>query len=64
MSKELGLPLVATNDVHYTFKEDKAAHDVLLCIQTNKKVQDEDRMRYEGDYYLQVAGGDGGALCV
>ena len=53
MSKELGLPLVATNDVHYTFKEDKAAHDVLLCIQTNKKVQDEDRMRYEGDYYLK-----------
>lgn len=53
MSKELGLSLVATNDVHYTFKEDKEAHDILLCIQTNKKVQDTDRMRYEGDYYLK-----------
>ncbi|MBR6683068.1 MAG: PHP domain-containing protein, partial [Firmicutes bacterium] len=46
MSRELNLPLVATNDVHYTFQADKEAHDILLCIQTNKKVQDEDRMRY------------------
>ncbi len=53
MSKELELPLVATNDVHYTYKEDKSAHDILLCIQTGKKVQDEDRMRYEGDYSLR-----------
>ena len=53
MSKELGLELIATNDVHYTFKEDKAAHDLLLCIQTGKKVTDEDRMRYEGDYWLK-----------
>ena len=53
MSKELDLPLVATNDVHYTFKEDRDAHDILLCIQTNKKVQDEDRMRYDGDFYLK-----------
>ena len=53
MSRELNLPLVATNDVHYTYQSDKEAHDILLCIQTNKKVQDEDRMRYEGDYYLK-----------
>ena len=54
MSQETGLPLVATNDVHYTYKEDAQAHDILLCIQTNKKVNDEDRMRYEGgQYYLK-----------
>lgn len=54
MSKELGIDLVATNDVHYTLAEDAAAHDVLLCIQTAKKVTDEDRMRYEGgQYYLK-----------
>jgi DNA polymerase-3 subunit alpha len=51
MSKELGIGLVATNDVHYTYAEDAASHDVLLCIQTGKKVQDEDRMRYEGGQY-------------
>ena len=55
MSKELDLPLVATNDVHYTYQEDKEAHDILLCIQTAKKVQDTDRLRYEGDYYLKSA---------
>lgn len=54
MSKETGLPLVATNDVHYTYKEDAAAHDILLCIQTGKKVDDQDRMRYEGgQFYLK-----------
>ena len=54
MSKETGIDLVATNDIHYTFKEDAEAHDILLCIQTGKKVQDEDRMRYEGgQYYLK-----------
>lgn len=50
-SKELGIPLAATNDVHYTYAEDVEAHDVLLCIQTGKKVTDEDRMRYEGGQY-------------
>lgn len=50
-SKELGIPLAATNDVHYTYAEDVEAHDVLLCIQTGKKVADEDRMRYEGGQY-------------
>ncbi|MDD5900408.1 MAG: DNA polymerase III subunit alpha [Lachnospiraceae bacterium] len=54
MSTETGIPLVATNDVHYTFAEDEKAHDILLCIQTQKKVTDEDRMRYEGgQFYLK-----------
>ena len=51
MSKELNIPLVATNDIHYTYAEDEAAHDILLCIQTGKKVTDEVRMRYEGGQY-------------
>ena len=51
LSQETGLELVATNDVHYTFAEDAKAHDILLCIQTGKKVTDEDRMRYEGGQY-------------
>lgn len=54
MSEETGIELIATNDVHYTFAEDADAHDVLLCIQTGKKLQDENRMRYEGgQYYLK-----------
>jgi len=52
MSQELNIPLVATNDVHYTFEEDVEAHDILLCIQTNKKVADEDRMRYTGGQFF------------
>ena len=51
MSKDTGIGLVATNDIHYTFAEDAAAHDILLCIQTGKKVSDENRMRYEGGQY-------------
>lgn len=51
MSKETGLELVATNDVHYTYAEDEKPHDILLCIQTGKKLADEDRMRYEGGQY-------------
>ena len=51
LSKELGIPLVATNDVHYTFSEDASAHDILLCIQTNKKVHEEDRMKYSGGQF-------------
>ncbi len=54
MHQELAIPLVATNDIHYVNKEDAEAHDFLLCIQTNKKLKDEDRMRYEGgQYYLK-----------
>ncbi len=52
ISRETGIPLVCTNDVHYTREEDAEAHDVLLCIQTGKKVADEDRMRYEGGQYF------------
>ncbi len=52
MSRELNIPLVATNDVHYTYEEDAAAHDVLLCLQTGKKLSDENRMRYEGGQYF------------
>ncbi|MBQ9827853.1 MAG: DNA polymerase III subunit alpha, partial [Lachnospiraceae bacterium] len=51
MHDETGIELVATNDVHYTYADDAAPHDVLLCIQTNKKLKDEDRMRYEGGQY-------------
>ena len=51
MSQETGIPLVATNDIHYTYAEDAQAHDILLCIQTGKKVTDENRMRYEGGQY-------------
>ena len=43
--QDTGIELVATNDIHYTFAEDEKAHDILLCIQTGKKVADEDRMR-------------------
>ena len=54
LSNETGIDLIATNDSHYTFKEDAEAHDILLCIQTQKKVADKDRMRYEGgNYYLK-----------
>ena len=51
MSKELDISLVATNDVHYTYAEDAQPHDILLCLQTGKKLADEDRMRYEGGQY-------------
>ena len=54
LSKELGIPMVVTNDVHYIREEDAIPHDLLLCIQTGKKVSDKDRMRYEGgQYYLK-----------
>ena len=54
LSEELGVELVCTNDVHYTYAEDAEAHDILLCIQTGKKKADEDRMRYEGgQFYLK-----------
>ena len=54
LSKDIGVDLVCTNDVHYTYKDDVEAHDILLCIQTGKRKSDEDRMRYEGgQYYLK-----------
>ena len=51
LSQETGIELVATNDVHYTYADDAKAHDILLCIQTGKKLADENRMRYEGGQY-------------
>ena len=51
MHRETGIDLVATNDVHYTLAEDAQPHDVLLCLQTGKKLADKDRMRYEGGQY-------------
>ena len=51
MSRELQIPLVATNDVHYTYATDAESHDILLCLQTGKKLADEDRMRYGGGQY-------------
>ena len=52
MSKELDIPLVVTNDVHYIREEDAVPHDILLCIQTGKLVTDKDRMRYEGGQFF------------
>lgn len=52
LHKETGIELVVTNDIHYVYEEDAKAHDILLCIQTNKKVADENRMRYEGGQYF------------
>jgi len=51
LSQDTGIPLVATNDVHYTYAEDAEPHDILLCLQTGKKLADENRMRYEGGQY-------------
>ena len=52
MSKRLGIPLIATNDIHYTYADDVEAHDILLCIQTGKKLSDENRMRYPGGQFF------------
>ncbi len=51
IAKELDIPLVCTNDVHYTYEDDVKPHDILLCLQTGKKLEDEDRLRYEGGQY-------------
>ncbi|MDD6316946.1 MAG: DNA polymerase III subunit alpha [Clostridia bacterium] len=54
LSAETGIPLVATNDAHYIAREDAEMHDVLLCVQTGKKLDDEDRMRFEGsEFYIK-----------
>jgi len=55
LSRETGIPLVATNDVHYLRKEDARVHDVLLCVQTGKTVVDEDRMKFPSEeFYLKA----------
>lgn len=51
MSRRLGIDLVVTNDIHYTYADDVESHDILLCLQTGKKLADEDRMRYTGGQY-------------
>ena len=51
MSKKLDIPLICTNDIHYTYREDEKPHEILLCLQTNKKLSDENRMRYPGGQY-------------
>ncbi len=51
MSEKLDIPVVCTNDCHYTYSTDAEAHDILLCIQTGKRLSDTDRMRYEGGQY-------------
>ncbi len=51
LSKEINAPLVATNDCHYTYKEDSFAHDCLLCLQTGKKISDSNRMKYAKEKY-------------
>ena len=51
LGRELGIPLVATNDVHYVNKEDASAHDLLLCIGTNSSIYDEKRMKMAGDFF-------------
>ena len=54
LSRKLDIPLVATNDAHYTKREDAYNHEVLLCIQTGKKMSDEDRMRFAtDDFYIK-----------
>ena len=54
MSRELDIPLVATNDAHYLKKEDAYNHEVLLCIQTGKRMTDEDRMRFTtNEFYIK-----------
>ncbi len=54
IGREMNIPLVATNDSHYTHKDDAGAHDILLCIQTGKELADTDRMRFDTDqFYLK-----------
>jgi DNA polymerase-3 subunit alpha len=54
MSEETGIPLIATNDIHYIEREDASAHEILLCIQTGKTMDDEDRMKFPGvEFYLK-----------
>lgn len=54
IAAQTGIPLVATNDSHYTHKEDAAAHDILLCIQTGKELADTARMKFDSDeFYLK-----------
>jgi len=56
MNEETGIPLVCTNDIHYVYKADSEAHEILLCIQTGKTMDDDDRMMYEPEqFYIRSA---------
>ena len=67
LAEELSIPLVATNDLHYTYAEDAEAHEVLLCVQSGKTMADPNRFRFDAQRLLpQVAAGDArscGASC-
>jgi DNA polymerase-3 subunit alpha len=56
LARKLDLPLVATNDIHYLSKEDAESHDVLLCIQTNKKLSDQNRIRFGSQEFYFKSG--------
>ena len=60
--RETGIPLVATNDIHYLRREDAVSQDVLLCIQTNKTIDSPDRMRFEGEEFYLKSGDEMAAL--
>ncbi|MDP4109916.1 MAG: DNA polymerase III subunit alpha, partial [Bacillota bacterium] len=62
ISAETGIPLVATNDCHYLTREDARIQDVLLCIQTNRVITDEDRMRFQTDEFFVKSGDEMAAL--
>ncbi len=62
IARGLGLPIVATNDVHYVYKEDAPAHDLLLCIQTNSTIYDEKRMKMAGDFFYLKSADEMGEL--
>lgn len=62
LAQETKIPLVATNDMHYIHAEDAKAHEVLLCIQTGKTMEDEDRMIYEGGQFFLKSGDEMAAL--
>ena len=62
IARDLGLPLVCTNDVHYLKQSDHHPHDVLLCIGTGKNVQDEHRLKYHGDQFFLKTGDEMAAV--
>ncbi len=62
LERELGIPMVATNDSHYLCGEDSKAHDVMLCVQTGSKVHDAERFRFDSDQFFVKSGDEMGAL--
>ncbi len=58
MERELGIPMIATNDSHYLCGEDSHAHDVMLCVQTNAKIHDADRFKFDSDQFFVKSGDD------